>query len=232
MKKIDFSLSFQNRDIPDEDVINDLIELTFKLNKKITYRDYNKYGKYSAATIVYKFGSWNQGLEKAGLSKNIEFNQTNEDLFDNLKELWITIERQPTYRDCKKPKSKFNASIYEYRFGSWKKALEAFVEYVNQENSEDRNEEKENEINSDLDNIKGIIIHKTKRDISERMRFRILLRDGFRCHSCGRSPITSPGVELHIDHIIPWSKGGETIDENLQCKCKECNLGKGNAFDQ
>jgi 5-methylcytosine-specific restriction endonuclease McrA len=64
------------------------------------------------------------------------------------------------------------------------------------------------------------------------MRFRILLRDGFRCLSCGRSPITSPGVELHIDHIIPWSKGGETIDDNLQCKCKECNLGKGNAFNQ
>jgi len=74
--------------------------------------------------------------------------------------------------------------------------------------------------------------HKTKREISERMRFRILMRDGFACKACGRSPATEIGVELHVDHILPWSKGGETVEENLSTKCKECNLGKGNAFDK
>jgi 5-methylcytosine-specific restriction endonuclease McrA len=39
------------------------------------------------------------------------------------------------------------------------------------------------------------------------------------------------GVELHVDHILPWSKDGETVEENLQTKCSKCNLGKGNAFD-
>ena len=60
---------------------------------------------------------------------------------------------------------------------------------------------------------------------------RILVRDGFRCQSCGVSPLTKPGTELHVDHVIPWSKGGETVDENLGTKCLQCNLGKGNAFD-
>jgi 5-methylcytosine-specific restriction endonuclease McrA len=34
------------------------------------------------------------------------------------------------------------------------------------------------------------------------------------------------GVVLHVDHIIPWSKGGQTVDENLQTLCDRCNLGK------
>ena len=37
---------------------------------------------------------------------------------------------------------------------------------------------------------------------------------------------------IQVDHIVPWSKGGETEESNLQTKCKKCNLGKGNAFDK
>ncbi|MBA3804703.1 MAG: HNH endonuclease, partial [Acidobacteria bacterium] len=36
------------------------------------------------------------------------------------------------------------------------------------------------------------------------------------------------GVALHVDHIRPWSKDGETLLENLQTLCSECNLGKSN----
>jgi 5-methylcytosine-specific restriction endonuclease McrA len=78
---------------------------------------------------------------------------------------------------------------------------------------------------------KGPAKRRTCREISDRQRFRILVRDGFRCRSCGASPLAKPGVELHVDHVLPWSKGGETVDENLATKCKKCNLGKGNAFD-
>ena len=39
----------------------------------------------------------------------------------------------------------------------------------------------------------------------------------------------NPAVELHIDHIYPWSKGGETVEENLQTLCSICNYGKGDS---
>lgn len=51
-------------------------------------------------------------------------------------------------------------------------------------------------------------------------------RDNFKCVLCGASPAKDPKIELHIDHIIPWSKGGESTIDNLQTLCSACNLGK------
>lgn len=68
--------------------------------------------------------------------------------------------------------------------------------------------------------------HKTSRDINLRMRFKVMQQDNFKCCLCGASPAKDSSVELHIDHIKPWSKGGETVIENLQTLCSKCNLGK------
>lgn len=70
--------------------------------------------------------------------------------------------------------------------------------------------------------------HKTSRNINLRLRYQVLKRDNFKCVICGRSPAKDPNIELHIDHIIPWSKGGETIIDNLRTLCSDCNLGKSN----
>ena len=70
--------------------------------------------------------------------------------------------------------------------------------------------------------------HKTKREPSVGLRFQVLKRDHFKCRVCGMSPAKDPSIELHIDHIVPWSKGGETTLENLQTLCSACNLGKSN----
>ena len=43
---------------------------------------------------------------------------------------------------------------------------------------------------------------------------------------CGDSPAKNPDAVLHVDHILPWSKGGETVEENLQTLCSVCNIGK------
>ncbi len=64
------------------------------------------------------------------------------------------------------------------------------------------------------------------RDPSPRLRFEVLVRDKFTCRFCGASPNKDPSVTLHIDHIMPWSKGGKTTLSNLQTLCSTCNLGK------
>lgn len=52
--------------------------------------------------------------------------------------------------------------------------------------------------------------------------------DNFKCKNCGRSPATDPKIILHVDHIVPYSSGGETTPDNLQTLCSVCNIGKSN----
>jgi Zn finger protein HypA/HybF involved in hydrogenase expression len=67
------------------------------------------------------------------------------------------------------------------------------------------------------------------RVISDKLRYQVLKRDNFKCCACSASPAKNSSVELHIDHIIPWSKGGETTLENLQTLCSKCNIGKSDS---
>lgn len=63
------------------------------------------------------------------------------------------------------------------------------------------------------------------------LRYDILKRDNFKCVICGRTP-KKDGVTLHVDHIIPVSKGGKTEPENLRTLCSICNLGKSDKYDE
>lgn len=217
-----FELETFNRNVADEDLLQDLAAADAKLReqgKKLTYRSYNEFGKYAASTIGVRFGSWNDGLRKAGLAPNEEKNISTEALFDNLKLVWIAKGRQPVYRDMSTSPSQYTASIYSDRFGGWRRALEEFVASVDHEQEELLSYEVE------IKSSKGT--KRTKRDPSLALRFFVLKRDRFCCVACGRSPATVAGLVLEIDHAFPWSKGGETIEENLQTLCFDCNRGKG-----
>jgi len=65
-----------------------------------------------------------------------------------------------------------------------------------------------------------------RKAISNKTRFAIFQRDGFRCRCCGKSAANDMTVELQIDHILPVVKGGTNDLSNLQTLCKECNNGK------
>jgi hypothetical protein len=52
-------------------------------------------------------------------------------------------------------------------------------------------------------------------------------RDGFKCCLCGRK--ANSGVELQVDHKIPFSRGGACKDDNLWTLCQPCNSGKSDS---
>lgn len=66
-------------------------------------------------------------------------------------------------------------------------------------------------------------------DLSDSLRYDILNRDNFKCVICGAS--SREGVRLHVDHIIPVSKGGKSIPSNLRTLCERCNVGKSNKLE-
>ena len=59
--------------------------------------------------------------------------------------------------------------------------------------------------------------------VPDSIRFRVLKDADGRCALCGVTKNESP---LDIDHIIPRSKGGKNIYENLQVLCAKCNRSK------
>lgn len=54
-------------------------------------------------------------------------------------------------------------------------------------------------------------------------RRNILRRDGYTCQYCGKR-----GGDLTVDHVLPKSRGGRTVWENLVAACRSCNLKKKN----
>ena len=63
-----------------------------------------------------------------------------------------------------------------------------------------------------------------KQRIPRNLRQRVIERDGLRCVYCDED-LTD--AEIHMDHVIPESQGGETTYNNLQVTCRKCNLAKG-----
>jgi hypothetical protein len=217
-----FELDTFNRDVTDSELLQDLVTANIKLTaqgKRLTFRSYREVGQYSPQTVCVRFGSWNSGLRKAGITPSEEKDVSTEALFDNLKLVWIAKGQQPVYRDMSLTPSQYTASIYSDRFGGWRRALEEFVKSVDQEQT--TIDGYEQSVQRDADT------KRTKRDPSLALRFLVLKRDRFCCTACGRSPATLPGLVLEIDHVLAWSKGGETIAANLQTLCFECNRGKG-----
>ncbi len=57
-------------------------------------------------------------------------------------------------------------------------------------------------------------------------RQNLILRDRFTCQYCGK--LLKNPKDRTIDHIIPKSRGGKTVWNNVVLCCKKCNLKKGN----
>lgn len=64
----------------------------------------------------------------------------------------------------------------------------------------------------------------SKQRIPLNLRRSVIARDGNHCVYCDEDLTDG---EIHLDHVIPESKGGKTIYDNLQVTCRRCNLAKG-----
>lgn len=227
-----FELEPNNRGASDEELLADLRRVAADLScPSVTMAQYATAGRFSPSAVHRRFGTWNHALELAGLPVNRDTKLTDADLFDNIKTMWIELERQPRYQEVRPPLSRWWVRVYENRFGTWSESLRQFVVWVNTDERESTSTPgSSSNAAPELTAQSSSIYRRMRRDPTDRQRFRILVRDGFRCCSCGASPLESRGVELHVDHVIPWSQGGETVDDNLETKCSQCNLGKGAAF--
>lgn len=132
-----FELEEYHRDITDEELIADLKRVSNELDKKsVSFRSYNVRGRYNSSTLVRRFGNWPDVLKRAGLQVDRHpVRISEEELFYNIEEIWVKLGRQPRITEIEKPLSKYGHGTYQKRFGTWRKALDKFVAYMNTEES-------------------------------------------------------------------------------------------------
>lgn len=179
---------------------------------------------------LQKVGPWKDLLHEVGLEPvPLGRRYTDSECFENIVTLWTHYGRQPNFAELNQAPSTVGSKAYVRRWGGWRAALRAFIDYVNQPSAatiQDVSPDKR--LEQSVDPVPSA----TPRSISLSLRYRVLCRDHFRCVICGRSPAKDLNVELHVDHIIPWSKGGQNVEKNLRTLCFDCNLGKRDKLEQ
>ncbi len=135
-RSVSVKMRQNNKALSDKQVLEELRNIAAALGKGyLTQQELNNHSeRISASTVIYRFGSWPNGLEKAGLSPSPGSRRYSEDeYFENLLNVWTTHGRQPSLREMDEPPSIISSGAYEARFKGWRKGLEAFVAKMNQD---------------------------------------------------------------------------------------------------
>ena len=70
---------------------------------------------------------------------------------------------------------------------------------------------------------------KRSRNISYATKARVSRRDNNTCQICGKQLFDK---EIEFDHIIPFSKGGTSDENNIRVTCHDCNREKSNKISE
>lgn len=228
-------------EVPESKILTELEKAAKHFDyTEFAWRDFNKIADISATTVKKHFGSWKSGL--AALKKNLQTKgldlrprpfapnrvYSDKEMFDEMARIWAKVGQRPSRYEWEESDPKIAYQTYKQRFGGWTNSCMKFIEYKMGSaihTDEDVSVRKETVI----DSIVSIRPKpESSRAVPLSVRLKVLDKDNFRCRFCGRSPASEMGVKLHIDHIIPFSKGGKTVVDNLQTLCFDCNMGKSN----
>jgi hypothetical protein len=211
--------------LTEDDIIGELKRLAAENGTDvITVDDLRRSSLLSQRVVVSRFGTWRAAVEAAGLAlSNMGRRWSDDDYFENLLAVWTHYGRPPRYREMDLPPSRITSGGYERKFGTWGRAKEAFVDRVNRDIAQVA------EVSPATTNgppKSAQPRQEDQRHIPIGLRYQVLRRDRFRCVLCGRSPASELSCELHVDHIVAFSRGGKTRPDNLRSLCAECNIGK------
>jgi hypothetical protein len=238
MQEDNFKFEFKRSQIskiPKSKVIDELKRVAEIYGyKRFTRHEFDKVAKVCKGTTVLNvFGTWQHALEAIG--KTLAKRQVDRNiiatkaLFEEMERIWRLIGHRPSKNEWDISKPRYSYTTYKTRFKGWTNACLKFIEYkMGHGLLEDYNSVTIEQLNKKTDGKSAPKYElQDLRTIPLKIRIKVLERDKFRCVFCGKSPATDIGVKLHIDHIVPFSKGGKTTLDNLQTLCYECNLGKG-----
>jgi hypothetical protein len=166
-RKIDFLVDKSN-----DALINELKRVANLLKKQnITANEFEQYGNISVSTIRRRFGSWNKALEKSRLEIIHKVNIPNDEIFQDIDRVWGKLGHKPNYDEFNKL-SKFSSGLLENRFGSYLKALEAYINWRNQKSDNPSTIENNNESSENINYVFSESKSKSRRRYGSLVNFR------------------------------------------------------------
>jgi hypothetical protein len=107
----------QYQDIPSSDLLSDIREHSDERGRAPTSPNYNERGKYTAKTIIKRYGTWSNAVEAAECEPPSYHHYSDEQLLRELQRL-ANGNRAPTPREVE-VSGKYSSSCYPDRFGRW-----------------------------------------------------------------------------------------------------------------
>jgi len=190
----------------------------------IKTREYDVWNDRVACTwtICKIFGSWGKALQSAGMRSQKPAKLQLHEMVEAFKACWKENDAPPSRKQLEvyleEHKYPFRWSSYRSAYGGHRELAKMIVAV-----QEGRIPE------SSL--FKRRPQTPKREPVPLSLRMKVLKRDHYRCVKCGADAKTDKTIKLEVDHIVPASKKGQTVLENLQTLCNRCNRGKSDSDD-
>ncbi len=122
-----------SRKMSNEDVLQATRDLAARLGvTELTTEHVREHLPFGGETLRTRWGTTQAAFEAAGLNTSLFGRRyTDEECYRNLLNVWTHYGRPPKYLEMGVRPSEVGGKAYMRRFGTWNKALAAFVERVN-----------------------------------------------------------------------------------------------------
>ena len=170
----------------------------------------------SMQLVTLRFGSWNAAIRQVGAGIGGPKPVEPIKLIRNLERIWRKLGHPPG-ADKLRRLGPYHVQPYRARWGSLRQACLLLA----------RVHAGKLTLEEMIALARSAPKRRRRQILRATIRWRILERDRFRCRTCGRGPRSRSAVTLHVDHIIPVSRGGTNDPSNLRTLCSECNIGRG-----
>lgn len=167
--------------------------------------------------IFQRFGTWRNAVRKCGAVPPHLKELDVADLIRNLERVWRKVGYPPG-QSMLRLHGRYWSGSYICRWGSVRNACRLLAKVRQGKMT----------LEEMIEMGKTSRKRRKRRAIRLGVRWQVLERDGFACQACGIRPAnTRRGDGLHVDHVVPVSRGGTNDPSNLRTLCAACNIGRG-----
>jgi len=192
--------------------LNEVARQYYQDNREARLEYQARYREENCEALKEYGRRWHEANREAILERKRQYYQDNKEVIDEKNRQWVEDNREAVMEYQRQYREQNREAINE-GIRQWGQTPEGMA--CKREHSRKRRARK-------------AAVNESFSAADERLVFE---RAGYKCESCGISNedhLAQFGQRLHLDHILPLSKGHALTPDNCQVLCRSCNSKKGN----